>query len=122
MSEARGRRLVFDTLSLRGSNGGDGTKTEGTLGSARLREALVGYAFIAVPMGIFLTFFIYPLLYSLYISRYDWGVFGKIETLGWENYREIVARRDLLAVDQEHAAVHAWSSSRSRWRSRCRSQ
>ena len=63
------------------------TRHERTLGSARLREALVGYAFIAVPMGIFLTFFIYPLVYSLYISRYDWGVFGKIETLGWENYR-----------------------------------
>jgi multiple sugar transport system permease protein len=60
-----------------------------TLGSARLREAFVGYAFIALPMGIFLVFFIYPLLYSLYISRFDWGVFGKIETLGWENYREL---------------------------------
>lgn len=61
-----------------------------TLGTARMREALVGYAFIAVPMGIFLTFFIYPLVYSVYISRYDWGVFGKIETLGWENYRELI--------------------------------
>ena len=65
------------------------TATRQTLGSARMREALVGYAFIAVPMGIFLTFFIYPLVYSLYISRYDWGVFGKIETLGGENYREL---------------------------------
>jgi multiple sugar transport system permease protein len=60
-----------------------------TLGSARIREALVGYGFIAVPMGIFLVFFIYPLLYSLYISRYDWGVFGKIEPLGWGNYQEL---------------------------------
>jgi multiple sugar transport system permease protein len=60
-----------------------------TLGSARLREALVGYGFIAVPMGIFLIFFIYPLVYSVYISRYDWGVFGKIETLGADNYREL---------------------------------
>ena len=59
-------------------------RQQNTLSSARLREALVGYAFIAVPMGIFLVFFIYPLLYSLYISRYDWGVFGKIETLGWD--------------------------------------
>ena len=65
------------------------TRDESTLSSARLREALVGYAFIAVPMGIFLVFFIYPLVYSLYISRYDWGVFGRIETLGWDNYREL---------------------------------
>jgi multiple sugar transport system permease protein len=64
-------------------------RQQNTLSSARLREALVGYAFIAVPMGIFFVFFIYPLLYSLYISRYDWGVFGKIETLGWDNYREL---------------------------------
>lgn len=65
------------------------TRQERTLGSARVREALVGYAFVAVPMAIFLIFFIYPLAYSVYISRYDWGVFGKIETLGWENYREL---------------------------------
>ena len=65
------------------------TRQERTLGSARMREALVGYAFVAVPMAIFLTFFIYPLVYSVYISRFDWGVFGKIETLGWENYREL---------------------------------
>ncbi len=65
------------------------TRQPGTLGSARVREALVGYAFVAVPMAIFLTFFIYPLVYSVYISRYDWGVFGKIETLGWENYRTL---------------------------------
>jgi multiple sugar transport system permease protein len=64
-------------------------RQQNTLGSARLREALVGYAFVAVPMGIFLTFFIYPLAYSVYISRFDWGVFGKIETLGWDNYREL---------------------------------
>lgn len=66
------------------------TRQEKTLGSARVREALVGYAFIAVPMALFLTFFIYPLVYSAYISRYDWGVFGKIEPLGGGNYRELI--------------------------------
>ena len=60
-----------------------------SVGSAKLREALVGYAFILVPMGVFLLFFIWPLAYAVYISRYDWGVFGKIETLGLENYREL---------------------------------
>ena len=58
-------------------------------GSAKLREALVGYAFILVPMGVFILFFIWPLAYAAYISRYDWGVFGKIETLGLDNYREL---------------------------------
>ena len=59
-------------------------------GNARFREALVGYGFVAVPMGVFVLFFIYPLFYALYISRYDWGVFGKIETLGLENYRTLI--------------------------------
>ena len=60
-----------------------------SVGSAKLREALVGYAFILVPMGVFVLFFIWPLAYAVHISRYDWGVFGKIETLGFENYREL---------------------------------
>src|SRR6266540_1291721 len=38
------------------------------LGSERVREALVGYAF--------------------YISRYDWGIF-KGESVGWDNYRTL---------------------------------
>jgi multiple sugar transport system permease protein len=55
-------------------------------GTERIREALVGYAFILVPMGFFLLFFIFPIGYAVYISRYDWGIFGKIDYLGWGNY------------------------------------
>jgi multiple sugar transport system permease protein len=58
-------------------------------GSERLREALVGYAFILVPMGVFLLFFIFPIGYAVYISRYDWGIFGKIDFVGWGNYRTV---------------------------------
>ena len=50
------------------------------------REALVGYAFVLIPMGIFLLFFIYPMFYALYISRYDWGILGPLESVGWKNY------------------------------------
>ena len=58
------------------------------LGSERVREALTGYGFIAVPMGFFLLFFIFPIGYALYISRYDWGIF-KGEFVGWDNYRRL---------------------------------
>jgi multiple sugar transport system permease protein len=58
-------------------------------GSERLREALVGYAFILVPMGVFLLFFIFPIGYAVYISRYDWGIFGRIDYVGWGNYRTL---------------------------------
>ena len=58
------------------------------LGSERLREALVGYGFIALPMAFFLLFFIFPLGYAFYISRYNWGIF-KGPFVGWDNYREL---------------------------------
>src|SRR3954465_10478118 len=58
------------------------------LGSERLREALVGYGFIALPMSFFLLFFIFPIGYAAYISRYDWGIF-RGPFVGFDNYREL---------------------------------
>ena len=58
------------------------------LGSERLREALVGYGFIALPMAFFFLFFIFPIGYAVYISRYDWSIF-KGPFVGWDNYREL---------------------------------
>jgi multiple sugar transport system permease protein len=58
------------------------------LGGA-VKEALVGYGFILLPMAVFILFFIYPIGYSLYISWYDWGILGKIESLGFDNYSRI---------------------------------
>jgi multiple sugar transport system permease protein len=60
-----------------------------TVGSAKLREALVGYGFILLPMAYFLLLFIFPMVYSFYISSYEWGVLGKIQSVGLDNYREI---------------------------------
>jgi len=58
------------------------------LGSERLREAFVGYGFIALPMAFFFLFFIFPIFYAIYISRYDWSIF-KGPFVGWDNYREL---------------------------------
>lgn len=69
---------------------GTATTTGGRLESARsakVKEALVGYGFVLVPMGFFLTFFIFPIVYAVYISFFDWGVLGKIESVGLDNYR-----------------------------------
>jgi multiple sugar transport system permease protein len=59
-----------------------------TLGSEGLREALVGYGFVALPILSFLVFFIYPLAYAVYISFFDWGPLGKAASIGLDNYRE----------------------------------
>jgi multiple sugar transport system permease protein len=57
-------------------------------GSERLREALVGYGFVALPMGFFLLFFIFPIGYAFYISRYNWQIF-RGPFVGWDNYRAL---------------------------------
>jgi ABC-type sugar transport system permease subunit len=54
-----------------------------------LRETLVGYGFVLLPMGLFILFFIYPMVYAVYISRYDWSAFGKIGFVGWKNYSKL---------------------------------
>jgi multiple sugar transport system permease protein len=58
------------------------------LGSERVREAVVGYGFVALPMAFFLLFFIFPIGYAFYISRYDWSIF-KGPFVGWDNYRAL---------------------------------
>jgi multiple sugar transport system permease protein len=58
------------------------------LGNERVREALVGYGFIALPMAFFLLFFIFPAGYAFYISRYNWQIF-KGPYVGWGNYRTL---------------------------------
>jgi multiple sugar transport system permease protein len=63
------------------------TESAGTLRSAKLREALTGYAFVLIPMIVFAVFFLYPIGYAVYISFFDWGVLGKISSVGTDNYR-----------------------------------
>ena len=57
---------------------------------ARIREALVGYGFVLLPMAFFALFFIWPIIYAIYISRYNWGVLGKVNSVGWKNYTDLV--------------------------------
>jgi len=65
-------------------------ETAGSLRSAKLREALVGYGFVLVPMVVFAFFFIYPIVYAVYISFHDWGILGKEASVGLANYRFLI--------------------------------
>jgi multiple sugar transport system permease protein len=61
-----------------------------TVGSERLREALVGYAFVVIPMAVFGLFYLYPMGYAFYVSVHEWGgLLGKIGYVGLDNYREL---------------------------------
>jgi multiple sugar transport system permease protein len=64
-------------------------RERGSLFGARLREAGWGYAFVLLPMAIFGVFFIYPLGYAIYISFFDWGIFGKVKGVGTGNYHSL---------------------------------
>lgn len=66
------------------------TQRAGSLRNARIREALVGYGFVLVPMTVLAVFFLYPIAYALYISFFDWGILGKIDSVGADNYRLLV--------------------------------
>jgi multiple sugar transport system permease protein len=59
-----------------------------TLGSERVRESFVGYAFVLLPVTLFGLFFIWPIIHSFYISAHQWGALvGKEAYIGAENYR-----------------------------------
>jgi multiple sugar transport system permease protein len=61
-----------------------------TAGSAKLREALVGYTFVLVPMTVFGFFFLFPIIYAFYISYFEYGILGKIDSVGLDNYRTLL--------------------------------
>jgi multiple sugar transport system permease protein len=83
-----------------------------TVGSAKVREAMVGYAFIAIPLGFFLLFFIFPIGYAVYISFFDWGILGKIQYLGLQNYRDLIHDKAFWTWPPH---IHAGSDNSAFW-------
>ena len=61
----------------------------GSFFGARVREAGWGYAFVLLPMAVFGVFFIYPLVYAIYISFFEWGILGKVKGVGTQNYHTL---------------------------------
>src|SRR6476660_8765203 len=63
----------------------------GSLFGARMREAGWGYLFVLLPMAVFGLFFIYPLVYGIYISFFEWGILGKLPgaTVSTQNYHAL---------------------------------
>ena len=65
-------------------------KAATSMREAHRREARVGYAFIAVPMLLFLTLNIFAIFYAFFISFFDWGIRGPREFLGFANYQDLL--------------------------------
>jgi multiple sugar transport system permease protein len=64
-------------------------RVRGSLFTARVREAGWGYAFVLLPMAVFGVFFLYPFGYAIYISFFEWGILGKVEGVGTQNYHTL---------------------------------
>jgi multiple sugar transport system permease protein len=81
-------------------------------GNERLREALVGYAFILIPMGIFGTFFIYPMVYAFYVSVHKWGALtGNAGYVGLDNFRDLYHDRQFWIWPPEfHSGTALWNT------------
>jgi multiple sugar transport system permease protein len=62
------------------------------------QEALAGYAFISVPMLLFLVLQIGMILYALYISFWDWSIRrGPVEFVGIDNFTKLLQDETFLA-------------------------
>ena len=55
-----------------------------------LRKIGVGYAFIAPSLALYLFFFIYPFVVSIYYSFLSWGNIGRPEFVGLANYARLI--------------------------------
>jgi multiple sugar transport system permease protein len=65
------------------------TTGRGSVFGARVREAGWGYLFVLLPIAVFGLFFIYPLVYGIYISFFEWGILGKVKGVGTDNYHTL---------------------------------
>ncbi|MBC7463688.1 MAG: sugar ABC transporter permease [Actinobacteria bacterium] len=56
----------------------------------KIQEALVGWGFVSIPMGLFFVLSIGIFFYAIYISTYNWGIMGPRGFLGIENYTKAI--------------------------------
>jgi multiple sugar transport system permease protein len=62
-----------------------------TMRGAMVREALWGYGFLSLPMGVFGVFFVYPFAYAIWISFFHWGIYGRQPgAAGTYNYAKVI--------------------------------
>ena len=57
----------------------------------KLKEYLVGYGFVSIPMALFLFLSVGIFFYAVYISTFDWGIMGPNKSVGLDNYRKAVS-------------------------------
>ena len=64
------------------------TRSKNLRSPRKLKEYLVGYGFVSIPMALFLFLSVGIFFYAVYISTFDWGIMGPNKSVGLDNYRE----------------------------------
>jgi len=62
------------------------------------RQTLLGYGLILPSMAVFLTFYIYPVIYSLYLSFYTWDMMMPKQPVGLRNYQDLLDSAEFKEV------------------------
>ncbi|MCX5734212.1 MAG: sugar ABC transporter permease [candidate division NC10 bacterium] len=62
------------------------------------RQTLLGYALILPSMAFFSAFYIYPVVYSFYLSFFAWDMLQPKRFIGLTNYRELLEAAEFQEV------------------------
>ncbi|UUZ86421.1 hypothetical protein LJK88_25420 [Paenibacillus sp. P26] len=62
-------------------------------------EKLRPYAMVAPAITVFSLFFIYPILYMIYLSMYDWNFISPTKNfVGLQNFADLLQEKDFIQV------------------------
>lgn len=74
-------------------------KTTAEVRRARLWKGTLPYLFILPSMVVFFAFYLYPILYSFYLSFMKWNLLNPVKTfIGLDNYTNLFAATDFRAA------------------------
>ena len=62
------------------------------------RQTLIGYALILPSMACFCIFYIYPVVYSFYLSFFTWDMLKPKQFIGLTNYRDLLGAEEFREV------------------------
>lgn len=65
---------------------------------AKIGQKTLPYMFVAPAMIIFLLFVIWPVIYMVYISFFDWNMIADMEFVGIKNYIKMLGSKDFRMV------------------------
>ena len=67
-------------------------------GAGQIGRKLLPYAMIAPALLLFIVFVLYPVIYMLYVSFFDWNMIGDMTFIGFDNYTKMFTSSDFRTI------------------------